>query len=204
MNAIRQYDDVHCHATSNIRNLAAQFPSNWNGTVQTAIRCTGTIGEYIDWSVSLEEGSTNSDFFVIEWPYIQLHVQVITLLLRECGMGGESIGTIFRFGGLNPRLTGAYPITRLTGGGYLEPPPISETTGPIFKIQRSFDSSAKTVEWNLISLTSRSPMTSQVRSVKIIDKWSMFTLWGGSDGRWTRQIELKVGHITSKFIMNVL
>ncbi|KAF0313855.1 Potassium channel subfamily K member 10 [Amphibalanus amphitrite] len=50
------------------------------------------------------------------------------------------------------------------GGLFIAPPPNSETTGPIVKIQTASDSPGKTVERNLISLTSRSPMTSQVRS----------------------------------------
>ena len=50
------------------------------------------------------------------------------------------------------------------GGAIHSPPPNSETTGPIVKIQTASDSPGKTVERNLISLTSRSPMTSQVRS----------------------------------------
>ena len=58
-------------------------------------------------------------------------------------------------------------ITRPTGGGggYFEPPPlISETTGPILKIQAAFESPGKTVEGKQILLTSGSRVTSQVRS----------------------------------------
>ena len=57
-------------------------------------------------------------------------------------------------------------ITRLTRGANINPPPISETTRPIFKSQTAFDSPAKVAERNLILLTSGSPMTSQVRSKK--------------------------------------
>ena len=81
----------------------------------------------------------------------------------------------------NPRLTGVYPITRLTGGGgYLEPPSISETAGPIFKFQTVCDSPAKTVDRNQISLTSRSLMTSQIRSkTKLLEYGAClnFRLW---------------------------
>ena len=70
---------------------------------------------------------------------------------------------------LIPRLTGEFSITRLTGGrgeGPLKPRPISETTGLIFKIQTAFNSQCKSVDRNIIALTSGSPMTSQVRSHK--------------------------------------
>ena len=48
-------------------------------------------------------------------------------------------------------------------GGYFEPPLISETTGPILKIQAAFESPGKTVEGKQILLTSGSRVTSQVR-----------------------------------------
>ena len=66
----------------------------------------------------------------------------------------------------NPRPTGVdLHITRPTGGGAnISPPPISETTGPIFKIETAFDSPVKVAKGNLILLTSGSPMTSQARS----------------------------------------
>ena len=58
-----------------------------------------------------------------------------------------------------------YNAPPLGGGGYFEPPPlISETTGPILKIQEAFESPGKTVEGKQISLTSGSRVTSQVRS----------------------------------------
>ena len=65
---------------------------------------------------------------------------------------------------VSPRLTGIFSITQVTGGGgrvsLQSPLPlVSETTGPIVKIQTVFDSPGKTVKRNLFSLTSRSPMT---------------------------------------------
>ena len=61
------------------------------------------------------------------------------------------------------------------GGGYFEPPPlISETTGPILKIQAAFESPGKTVERKQILLTSGSRVTSQVRSKS---KCSTFRAW---------------------------
>ena len=73
-------------------------------------------------------------------------------------------------GQVNPRLTG--------GGGYFEPPPISETTGLIFKIQTGFDSHYKSVQRNLITLTLRSPMTSQVRSKSNCSRVLDIHAWG--------------------------
>ena len=49
-------------------------------------------------------------------------------------------------------------------GAILSPPRISETTGGIRKIQTAFESPVKCVEGIPISLTSGSPMMSQVRS----------------------------------------
>ena len=60
------------------------------------------------------------------------------------------------------------------GGGYFEPPLISETTGPILKIQAAFESPGKTVEGKQILLTSGSRVTSQVRSKS---KCSTFRAW---------------------------
>ena len=61
------------------------------------------------------------------------------------------------------------------GGGYFEPTPlISETTGPILKIQPAFKSPGKTVEGKQILLTSGSRVTSQVRSKS---KCSTFWAW---------------------------
>ena len=59
-----------------------------------------------------------------------------------------------------------YNAPHLGGGGYFEPPPplISETTGPILKIQAAFESPRETVEGKQILLTSVSGVTSQVRS----------------------------------------
>ena len=69
-------------------------------------------------------------------------------------------------------------ITRPTGGGGLfrapPPPLISETTGPILKIQAAFESPGKTVEGKQIVLTSGSRVTSQVRSKS---KCSTFRAW---------------------------
>ena len=65
----------------------------------------------------------------------------------------------------NPRATGGIFITRPTGGGgYFEPPLISETTGSILKIQEAFESPGKTAGEKQILLTLRSRVTSQVRS----------------------------------------
>ena len=79
---------------------------------------------------------------------------------------------------VNPRLNGVYHMTRLTGGGYLEPPSYLRNYWLDFKIKTTFDSPAKTVERKLILLTLKvtDDVTGQVK-VKIIDIWSMFTLW---------------------------
>ena len=68
------------------------------------------------------------------------------------------------------------------GGGYFEPPLISETTGPILKIQAAFESPGKTVEGKQILLTSGSRVTSQVRSKS---KCSTFQAW------WHRRAKLR-------------
>ena len=56
------------------------------------------------------------------------------------------------------------------GGGYFEPPLISETTGPILKIQAAFESPGKTVDvkTNFIDLGVTSDVTGQVK-VKMFD-----------------------------------
>ena len=60
-------------------------------------------------------------------------------------------------------------------GAISSPPPlISETTGPILKIQTAFESPGKTVEGKQILLTSGSRVTSQVRSKS---KCSTFRPW---------------------------
>ena len=71
---------------------------------------------------------------------------------------------------------GYFFITRPTGGGAISSPPplISETTGPILKIQAAFESPGKTVEGKQILLTSGSRVTSQVRSKS---KCSTFRAW---------------------------
>ena len=65
------------------------------------------------------------------------------------------------------KLGSAYNALYRGEGALHCPPTNSETTGPIVKIQTASDSPGKTVERNIISLTSRSPVTSQF-SVKII------------------------------------
>ena len=60
------------------------------------------------------------------------------------------------------------------GGLFRAPPLISETTGPILKIQTAFESPGKTVEGKQILLTSGSRVTSQVRSKS---KCSTFRAW---------------------------
>ena len=60
------------------------------------------------------------------------------------------------------------------GGAISNPPLISETTGPILKIQAAFESPGKTVEGKQILLTSGSRVTSQVRSKS---KCSTFRAW---------------------------
>ena len=50
------------------------------------------------------------------------------------------------------------------GGGHFSPPRISGTTGQIYKIRTAFDSPGNSDELKLISLTSGSLMTTQVRS----------------------------------------
>ena len=63
----------------------------------------------------------------------------------------------------------------LGGGLFRAPPPlISETTGPILKIQAAFETPGKTVEGKQIVLTSGSRVTSQVRSKS---KCSTFRAW---------------------------
>ena len=51
------------------------------------------------------------------------------------------------------------------GGGYFEPPLISETTGPILKIQAAFESPGKSVEGKqiLFDLGVTSDVTGQVK-----------------------------------------
>ena len=74
-------------------------------------------------------------------------------------------------------------ITRPTGGGLFRAPPlISETTGPILKIQTAFERPGKTVEGKQILLTSGSRVTSQVRSKS---KCSTFRAW------WHRRAKLR-------------
>ena len=68
------------------------------------------------------------------------------------------------------------------GGLFRAPPLISETTGPILKIQAAFESPGKTVEGKQILLTSGSRVTSQVRSKS---KCSTFRAW------WHRRAELR-------------
>ena len=70
------------------------------------------------------------------------------------------------------------------GGGAISspPPPISETTGPILKIQAAFESPGKIVEVKQILLTSGSRVTSQVRSKS---KCSTFRAW------WHRRAKLR-------------
>ena len=60
------------------------------------------------------------------------------------------------------------------GGLFRAPPLISETTGPILKIQAAFESPGKTVEGKKNLLTSGSRVTSQVRSKS---KCSTFRAW---------------------------
>ena len=60
------------------------------------------------------------------------------------------------------------------GGAISSPPLISETTGPILKIQTAFERPGKTVEGKQILLTSGSRVTSQVRSKS---KCSTFRAW---------------------------
>ena len=60
------------------------------------------------------------------------------------------------------------------GGLFRAPPLISETTGPILKIQTAFERHGKTVEGKQILLTSGSRVTSQVRSKS---KCSTFRAW---------------------------
>ena len=68
------------------------------------------------------------------------------------------------------------------GGLFRAPPLISETTGPILKIQAAFESPGKTVEGKQILLTSGSRVTSQVRSKS---KCSTFRAW------WHRRAKLR-------------
>ena len=68
------------------------------------------------------------------------------------------------------------------GGLFRVPPLISETTGPILKIQAAFESPGKTVEWKQIALISGSRVTSQVRSKS---KCSTFRAW------WHRRAKLR-------------
>ena len=68
------------------------------------------------------------------------------------------------------------------GGAISSPPLISETTGPILKIQAAFKSPRKTVEGKQILLTSVSRVTSQIRSKS---KCSTFRAW------WHRRAKLR-------------
>ena len=68
------------------------------------------------------------------------------------------------------------------GGAISSPPLISETTGPILKIQAAFESPGKTVEEKQILLTSGSRVTSQVRSKS---KCLTFRAW------WHRRAKLR-------------
>ena len=68
------------------------------------------------------------------------------------------------------------------GGLFRAPPLISETTGPILKIQTAFERPGKTVEGKQILLTSGSRVTSQVRSKS---KCSTFRAW------WHRRAKLR-------------
>ena len=68
------------------------------------------------------------------------------------------------------------------GGLFRAPPLISETTGPILKIQAAFESPGKTVEGKQVLLTSGSRVTSQVRSKS---KCSTFRAW------WHRRAKLR-------------
>ena len=68
------------------------------------------------------------------------------------------------------------------GGLFRAPPLISETTGPILKIQAAFESPGKTVEGKQILLTSGSRVTSQVRSKS---KCSTYRAW------WHRRAKLR-------------
>ena len=88
---------------------------------------------------------------------------------------------------------GTLPLTRAPlgyfynaphwGGGLFRAPPlISETTGPILKIQTAFERPGKTVEGKQILLTSGSRVTSQVRSKS---KCSTFRAW------WHRRAKLR-------------
>ena len=68
------------------------------------------------------------------------------------------------------------------GGAISSPPLISETTGPILKIQAAFEKPGKTVKGKQILLTSGSRVTSQVRSKS---KCSTFRAW------WHRRAKLR-------------
>ena len=68
------------------------------------------------------------------------------------------------------------------GGAISSPPLISETTGPIVKIQAAFESAGKTAKRKQILLNSGSRVTSQVRSKS---KYSTFRVW------WHRRAKLQ-------------
>ena len=68
---------------------------------------------------------------------------------------------------INPRPVGLLPDPARRRGGRFGPPAISETTEAILKTQTVFDSPLKVLLGNQISLTSGSPMMSQVRSNKM-------------------------------------
>ena len=64
-----------------------------------------------------------------------------------------------------PALTGISITLVEEKGLFLSPPPpMSGTIGPIYEIQTALDRPGKFIEGNPILLTSRSPMTSQVKS----------------------------------------
>ena len=85
---------------------------------------------------------------------------------------------------INPPPLGYFYNAPHWGGAISSPPPplISETTGPILKIQAAFESPGKTVEGKQILLTSGSRVTSQVRSKS---KCSTFRAW------WHRRAKLR-------------
>ena len=76
---------------------------------------------------------------------------------------------------------GIFHNTNDWGGAYLEPQPISETTGLILKILTAFDSpelcQSCRVKTNFVHLGVTDEVTGHVKIKKNIDIWNMFIFW---------------------------
>ena len=123
----------------------------------------------------------NPDLFCLTfftwWPEMSLTHIMVTMHRKWYLQMSETLSMPIRW--LCLRLTRAplgyfYNAPHWGGGAISSPPLISETTGPILKIQAAFESPGKTVKGKQILLTSGSRVTSQVRSKS---KCSTFRAW---------------------------